>query len=224
MTKQQKDKFIMSEGDQYFKRNKSSLSKTKNINSIDILGKLIKDKDKILEIGTSNATKLDYISRSFSSLNLALYGTDPSSEAIKNGSQQYPNLKLKQGTSDQIDFDDQYFDVIILGFCLYLVDRELMFKTVSEVDRTLKQGGYLVITDFETPIPMKQIYKHTESIFTYKNNYSNFFLGGGHYSLINKIHYSQSTDTFQTDYNERVSTSVLFKEKYSNIYRLDSFI
>ena len=67
----------------------------------------------------------------------------------------YPNLNLKQGTSDQIEFDNQYFNVVILGFCLYLVDRELLFKTISEVDRTLKQGGYLVITDFETPFPSK---------------------------------------------------------------------
>ena len=115
---------------------------------------------------------------------------------------------------------NQYFDVVILGFCLYLVDRELLFKTISEVDRTLKQGGYLVITDFETPFPIKRNYEHLEGCFSYKNNYSNFFLGGGHYSLVNKIHTSHSTDMFNPDINERVSTSVLYKEHYSKIYRL----
>ena len=161
MTKKQKETFIIKEGDQWFKRNNSVVSNTKNFKDIDSFVSLIKEKDKILEIGTSSGTKLDYLSRNLSGLDLGLYGIDPSYEAIKNGSQQYPNLNLKQGTSDQIDFDDQYFDVVILGFCLYLVDRELMFKTVSEVDRTLKQGGYLVITDFETPVLMKRIYKHT---------------------------------------------------------------
>ena len=188
MTKKQKEIFITEGGDQWFKRNNSAVPNTKEFD-IDSFVSLIKEKDKILEIGTSSGTKLDYLSRNLSSLDLGLYGIDPSSESIKYGSQQYPNLNLKQGTSDQIDFDDQYFDVVILGFCLYLIDRELMFKTVSEVDRTLKQGGYLVITDFETPVPMKRIYNHTEGVFSYKNNYSNFFLGGGHYSLINKVHY-----------------------------------
>ena len=222
MTKKQKEIFIIEGGDQWFKRNNSVVPNTKNFKDIDSFVSLIKDKDKILEIGTSSGTKLDYLSRNLSSLDLDLYGIDPSSESIKNGSQQYPNLNLKQGTSDQIDFDDQYFDVVILGFCLYLVDRELMFKTVSEVDRTLKQGGYLVITDFETPVPMKRIYKHTEGVFSYKNNYPNFFLGGGHYSLINKVHFTHSTDIFHTAFTARVSTSVLFKENYSNISRLDS--
>ena len=93
-------------------------------------------------------------------------------------------------------------------------------KTISEVDRILKQGGYLVITDFETPFPIKRKYEHFEGCFSYKNNYPNFFLGGGHYSLVNKIHFSHSTDIFNPDINERVSTSVLYKEHYSKIYRL----
>ena len=62
------------------------------------------------------------------------------------------------------EFDNQYFNVVILGFCLYMVDRELLFKTISEVDRTLKQGGYLVIADCETPFPVKLKYEHVEGL------------------------------------------------------------
>ena len=213
----QKEVFINKEGDQWFKRN---LNNSRNFKDIHSFIPLIKDKDKILEIGTSDGTKLDYLSRKIPSLNLSLFGIDPSYESINAGSHLYPNLNLKQGTSDQIEFDNQYFNVVILGFCLYLVDRELLFKTISEVDRTLKQGGYLVITDFETPFPIKRKYEHLEGCFSYKNNYPNFFLGGGHYSLINKIHFSHSTDILNPDFNERVSTSVLYKEQYSKIYRL----
>ena len=214
----QKKIFLNKEGDRWFKRNLNRDSR--NFIDINSFIPLIKDKDKILEIGTSDGTKLDYLSRKIPSLNLSLFGIDPSYESINAGCDLYPNLNLKQGTSDQIEFDNQYFDVVILGFCLYLVDRELLFKTISEVDRTLKQGGYLVITDFETPFPIKRNYEHLEGCFSYKNNYSNFFLGGGHYSLINKIHFSHSTDIFNPDINERVSTSVLYKEHYSKIYRL----
>ena len=214
----QKKIFLNKEGDRWFKRNLNRDSR--NFKDINSFIPLIKDKDKILEIGTSDGIKLDYLSRKIPSLNLSLFGIDPSYESINVGSDLYPNLNLKQGTSDQIEFDNQNFDVIILGFCLYAVDRELIFKTVSEVDRTLKQGGYLVIVDCETPFPIKREYEHFEGCFSYKNNYSNFFLGGGHYSLINKIHFSHSTDIFNPDINERVSTSVLYKEHYSEIYRL----
>lgn len=214
----QKDIFLNTEGDLYFKRNLDRDSR--NYKDINSFIPLIKDKDKILEIGTSDGMILDYISRKIPDLNLSLFGIDPSYESINVGSQKYPNLNLKQGTSDQIEFDNQYFDVVILGFCFYLVDRELIFKTISEVDRTLKQGGYLVITDFETPIPTKRKYEHFKGCFSYKNNYPNFFLGGGHYSLVNKIHFSHSTDIFNPNINERLSTSVLYKEHYSKIYRL----
>ena len=214
----QKKIFLNTEGDSLFKRNLNRDSR--NYKDINSFIPLIKDKDKILEIGTSDGTKLDYLSRKIPSLNLSLFGIDPSCESINFGSDLYPNLNLKQGTSDQIEFDNQYFDAVIIGFCLYLVDRELLFKTISEVDRTLKQGGYVVVTDFETPFPVKRKYEHFEGCFSYKNNYSNFFLGGGHYSLVNKIHFSHSTDIFNPDINERVSTSVLYKEHYSEIYRL----
>jgi len=214
----QKNIFLNNEGDQWFKR--KSNHHLGNFLAFNSFIPLIKDKDKILEIGTSDGRVLDYLSIKIPKFNLSLFGIDPSYESINSGSQKYPDLNLKQGTSDQIQFDDNYFDVVILGFCLYLVDRELMFKTVSEVDRTLKQGGYLVITDFETPFPIKRNYEHAEDCFSYKNNYSNFFLGGGHYSLINKIHFTDSTDIFNPDINERVSTSVLYKEHYSEIYRL----
>ena len=214
----QKEIFINKEGDRWYKRNVNRNSR--NFKDINSFIPLIKDKDKILEIGTSDGIKLDYLSRKIPSLNLSLFGIDPSHESINAGSQKYPNLNLKQGTSDQIEFNNQYFNVVILGFCLYLVDRELLFKTISEVDRILKQGGYLVITDFETPFPIKRKYEHLEGCFSYKNNYPNFFLGGGHYSLVNKIHTSHSTDIFNPDINERVSTSVLYKEHYSKIYRL----
>jgi ubiquinone/menaquinone biosynthesis C-methylase UbiE len=213
----QKKIFLEKEGNQWFKRNVNRDSS--NFEDINAFISLIKNKNKILEIGTSDGIKLDYLSRKAPNLNLSLFGIDPSLDSINVGSDLYPHLLLKQGASDQLEFEDNFFDIVILGFCLYLVDRELIFKTISEIDRTLKQGGYLVITDFETPFPTKQKYKHLEGYFSYKNNYSNFFLGGGHYSLINKIHFSHSTDIFNGDINERVSSSVLYKEYYSEIYR-----
>ena len=112
----QKKNFLNKEGDRWFKRN--SKSKLRNCKDIDSFIPLIKNKDKILEIGTSDGIKLDYLSKKIPSLNLSLFGIDPSYESITVGSKKFPKLNLKQGTSDQIEFDNQYFNVVILGFCL----------------------------------------------------------------------------------------------------------
>ena len=47
---------------------------------------------------------------------------------------------------------------------------------------------------------------HFEGIKSYKNNYSKFFTGGGHYTLIGKKQYShQDEDSFNKTIDERVS-------------------
>ena len=110
----QKDIFINKEGNQWFKRN--SNRESKNFKDINSFIPLIKDNDTILEIGTSDGIKLDYLDRKTSGLNLNLFGIDPSLESINAGSKKYQNLNLKQGTSDQLEFDNQYFDIVVLGF------------------------------------------------------------------------------------------------------------
>jgi SAM-dependent methyltransferase len=217
LRKIQKNTFLEQEGNQWFKRNKPLVSK-KDHSPADCLIPFIKDRDKILEIGSSDGTKLHYISKELPKYSLDLYGIDPSLEAVESGSLEFPKLKLSQGTSDQLDFNNNFFDIIIVGSCLYLVDRELIFKTVSEIDRSLKEGGYLIITDFDTPYPIKRKYNHLNGILSYKNNYSNFFVGGLHFSLIQKTPHGNSHSNFDSPINDRTSTSILYKEFYSDIY------
>ena len=205
------------EGDQWFKRNQPLFSK--NSHSIaDCILPFINDENKILEIGSSDGTKLNYISKKLPHLSLDLYGVDPSKEAIKSGNIDFPEINLSIGTSDHLEFTNNFFDLIIIGSCFYLIDRELIYKTISEIDRLLKEGGYLVITDFDTPYPVKLEYSHFKGMFSYKNDYSNFFLGGSHYDLIQKTPHGRSKSNFDSDINDRTSTSILYKELFSDIY------
>lgn len=100
-----------------------------------------------------------------------LYGIDPSKKSIEDGRDKFPKINLSEGTSDLLNFNNNIFDIVYVGFCLYVVDRELIFKTISEIDRVLKIKCMLVITDFEPPYPLRNTYKHTEGVFTYKNNH-----------------------------------------------------
>ena len=218
--KYQKNIFLESEGDGWFKRNEQSLSqKGDDRVNLDILIPFLEKENKILEIGCSNGENLNYFQKKLPNYKLDLYGVDPSKESVKSGNQKFKEIKLKIGTSDELEFDNKFFDVIICGFFLYLVDRDLLFKTVSEIDRVLKEGGYLIIVDFDVPLPICNDYQHYEGIKSYKNDYSKFFTGGNHYTVVGKKSFSNiSTEYFHKTINERVSTTILFKELIKDIY------
>jgi ubiquinone/menaquinone biosynthesis C-methylase UbiE len=218
--KYQKNIFLESEGDGWFRRNEQSLYKKGDDRvNLDILIPFLGKENKILEIGCSNGQNLNYLQKKLPNYKLDLYGVDPSKESVKSGNQMFKEIKLKIGTSDQLEFDNKFFDVIICGFFLYLVDRDLLFKTVSEIDRVLKEGGYLIIVDFDVPLPYCNDYHHYEGIKSYKNDYSKFFTGGSHYTVVGKKSFSHiSNEYFHKTINERVSTTILFKELIKDIY------
>ena len=207
------------EGDNWFIRNKKkSLSEDKK-KLIDYYLPFIGDKNKVLEIGCSDGINLNYLNQQLPHRNLDLNGIDPSRKSIELGNKNYQNINLSVGTADNLEYDEALFDVVICGFFLYLIDRNLIFKIVSEIDRVIKEGGYLIIVDFEVPFPSSNDYVHFEGIKSYKNNYSKFFTGGGHYTLIGKKHYShQNVDLFERNIDERVSTSILYKEFLKDLY------
>ena len=81
--------------------------------------------DKILEIGCANGFKLNQYSKLLKTkIN---YGVDLSKKAILNGKKKYKNLDLFNISSLEIDKIKLNFDLIICGFFLYHLDRELIF-------------------------------------------------------------------------------------------------
>ena len=78
--------------------------------------------------------------------NFKLFGIDPSIKAIK--ANKNLNISLKKGTADALPYKDKSFDLVIYGFCLYLVDKELLFKVVHEANRVIKLKGNVAIFDF----------------------------------------------------------------------------
>ena len=211
----QKDIFLNSEADFWFKRNQNKLRSRKQCSHLDrIIESLPKNNPlKILEIGSSDGTNLNYIKNNSTNKELALFGVDPSKEAIDHGKAQFADINLALGTSDDLSsLEGQVFDIIILGFCLYLVDRELLPKTVYEIDSKLKPGGQVIIFDFDSKYPSQNKYIHCEGIDSFKMDYSQMFLGFPNYTLIEKISWSHQDFHFTADKNERCSTWTLFKE------------
>ncbi|AKA70309.1 class I SAM-dependent methyltransferase [Clostridium scatologenes] len=132
---EQKEVFLKSEGDKWFERNKECLNGVPK--PYEFYKIYIKPGFKILEIGCSCGHDLDYFQQYY---NCKCYGIDPSKDAVEEGKEKYTNLNLKVGTSDKLEFEDECFDFVIFGFCLYLVDRKFLLKTICEADRVLKNG------------------------------------------------------------------------------------
>ena len=84
-------------------------------------------------------------------------------------------INASVSTAEKLSFDDDTFDLIIFGFCLYLCDTTDLFKIAYEAHRTLKNRSWLMIIDFWSPELKKIPYKHKEGVFSSKFDFSKMF-------------------------------------------------
>lgn len=176
--------------------------------------------NKMLEIGCSYGYNLDYLYRELCVGRGELYGVDPSDKAIEYGRSKMSEenkIYLFQACSNELPFPDEMFDVVIVGFCLYITPRDWIEGSINEIDRVLNHEGFLVVTDFDVPFWIRRNNMHNASMPVYKEDYAQRFLSRG-YSLVEKRSYSHNADCFSKDIQERVSTQILFKENTESLY------
>jgi ubiquinone/menaquinone biosynthesis C-methylase UbiE len=208
-----KDFFEDGEADRLFSRNIDEFASGEKEPSIGMLCDWLEpfsgDIQTILEIGCGNGYRLSLLSNS---LNADGFGVEPSRKALKHLSRTSPNLSTKVGFGDDVPFADNLFDLVHLGFYLYLVDRNKYLRCISEADRLLKFGGFLSIIDFDTPSPYSNPYAHKKGVFSHKIDNASIFVASGLYSIVNKFHFSHSNFFFDKDIDQRISLTLLFKE------------
>lgn len=207
----QKEIFTGCEGDRYYLRNKLKLDDALRSWKKDPVIRAVHDigfrPKSILEIGCGNGWRLQALANRYKA---SCCGIDPSEEAIDAGSHLFPGLSLMQATADNIPYEDNRFDLVILGFCLYLCDRKDLFKIAYEVDRVLADGGKLAILDFSPPFPYRNPYSHYPGIFSYKMAYEDLFTWNPAYVVIHQ-HLFASLPEDMKKADERVSVVVLSK-------------
>lgn len=210
--------FLEGEGNQWFERNKLRLDEVNQGGETGTVKRVLQpfkaDIHRIIEIGCSSGAKLADLCSFFQAEGM---GIDPSSSAIAHGQQRHASrtehkLSFEVGTASQLPGPDAQFDLVLFGFCLYLVDRHDVLKAVAEADRVLKPGGFLAILDFDPVHRHQRPYHHKAGIQAYKTSYADFFTAGGHYYLVAKDSFSHTNDHFTPDSDERVSMSILYKE------------
>jgi SAM-dependent methyltransferase len=201
----QRDAFVGHEGDSYFQRNAKVLAKSSPIRSLVVeriaYHAAATDVTCILEIGCASGTNLAALHGLQA---MKGYGIDPSHEAIQSGKHAFPFLDLRAGTADGLPYDDAQMDVVWFGFCLYLMDRPLLHRVITEADRVLKDGGMIAIFDFDPDAPCVRPYRHSEGVDTFKMDYSAMFTCDPAYVLVEKLSFSHEESRWAADPQERI--------------------
>lgn len=213
--------FLDGEGDQYHDRNFRGNVETRNTEILRALWRRLPSlPTAVLEIGCGAGGNLEFLRRHTGA---ACYGLDPSAKAIEEGTRLFPELSLEVGTASRLPYEDGFFECVIFGFCLYLCDRGDLFTIAREADRVLRNGGALVIVDFNPSFPYRNPYKHLPGLYAYKMPYQNMFLWNPVYSLAEFVSTSHSKDMFDADPDERIAYAVLHKADVDAGYPINPY-
>ena len=174
------------EGDNWFLRNKKKLGKKQD--NILVLLDLYKVRPKkILDIGCANGYRLAALHKKFK---FEAYGVEPSQKAIKNGKAKWPFIKFIKARAENFKTENR-FDLIIVNFLFHWIFRKNLLEAIANIDKHLKQNGFLIIGDFRTESFLKRKYHHlpNKNMFTYKQPYEQIFVKSGFYREMAKIIY-----------------------------------
>ncbi len=97
---------------------------------------------KVLNIGVGSGV-LEQIALS---KNIDIYTVDPSEKAIIRMQEQIGIKKAKVGYSQNIPFDDNFFDVVIMSEVLEHLDDDVLLATINDVNRVIKKNGKFIGT------------------------------------------------------------------------------
>lgn len=209
----QRDVFLESEGDAWFERNVGG-SAPRNVGEsdpliVEVLGlssALALDSASILEIGCGDGVRLAWLQQN---RGCHCCGLDPSAQAIEAANAR--GVTAQRGTAEQLPFADEAFDVVMFGFCLYLCDREDLFRIAQEADRVLKNPGWMLIHDFQSPVPSRRAYHHRAGLYSHKMDYRTLFTWHPAYTSYSHKLRHHSAGGYTDDPDEWVATSVLRK-------------
>lgn len=204
--------FKVKEGDKYFLRNINFLN-LKNYEDDKLqktisnrLLKLKNKKIKVLEIGCGDGKRLTFLKKKFK--NVQFYGLEPSKRATKGN---HKSNIIKIGTAEKLPFKENFFEIIIFGFCLYLTDNEDLFDIANEAYRVTKDKSWIIIEDFDTDQTYFKEYKYNKKIKIRKMDYSKMFLWHPNLSLYSKEKYNHNGKNWTDNIDNHVSITQIRK-------------
>lgn len=200
-----KKKFI-EEYENYYRRNSEKEYYPENDRILKVADQLTKMTDcngfNWCEIGCSDARRFKHLKK----YGFSVCGVEPGSVAaniaIKNGDR----VQIADASTFTFDYK---FDVVHLGFFLYLCPPSEYFSIALNVDKHLKEGGFLLIEDFDKKYFEMKEYSHDVTMSLYKFDFSSLFGWHPSYKLISKNTFAQNIN----DENLHESIAILLKSK-----------
>ncbi len=170
----QRSAFLEGEGDAWFHRNLSTVS-TSLADGKDPVMRIIESirdpaPQAVLEVGCGSGHRAAAIA---ALTGAEVSGLDPSGQAVEHA--RSLGVVAQVGTADALPFATAQFDVVLFGFCLYLCDREDLFRIAAEADRVLKSSGWVIIHDFFSPRLVRRPYHHRPGLWSFKMDYRTLF-------------------------------------------------
>lgn len=193
MNYRQKNRFEGGEADNWFFRNQEALRKKTGTDVVSAAALSVAKKNTcLLDVGCSDGWRADFLRNA---TGCEAFGVDPSGAAVASGQSRFPELRLQRGLVTALPFEPSSFDLLIVSYVLHWVDRPLLNLAISEVERVLAPGGYLVLADFLPDAPIKKIYHHVkdEEIFTFKQDYSESFLAAEKFERVGRVVYNHDS-------------------------------
>jgi len=183
----QREVFLAGEGDAFFARNRTAPGdlerRWRRDPVLRTLARLGARPRRVLEVGAGDGWRLAGLRRRYPGARLC--GVEPSAAAVRDGRRRF-GLPLVRGTAERLAFADDVFDLVILGFFLYLCDREDLFAVAAEVDRVACEDALVAVFDFHAERPYRNPYAHRPGCYSYKMDYAGMFLWNPGYRVLER--------------------------------------
>jgi|TARA_B100001971_G_C18141728_1_gene510738 ubiquinone/menaquinone biosynthesis C-methylase UbiE len=126
--------------------------------------------DRLLDVGCSYG----YFTKFYLSKCKKVYGIDPDNKMIEVGKSRCPQVEFKVARAEDLPFEEDYFDAVVLNDVFEHVDSER--KSLDEIKRVLKKEGIVILT-----VPNKGLFRfldvdnHSWRVRTYFPRLYNIF-------------------------------------------------
>jgi ubiquinone/menaquinone biosynthesis C-methylase UbiE len=204
------EKVILTEADAWYRRNRQgqltfepSPNFVRLTSEIERLGFTPKS---FLEVGASDGYNLLAFEKCYPGT-FPIVGVEASAMAVSHGQKELSlrksSAKLIEGSGHRLFFPGESFDLVYLGFVLYLADDTLLSEFYDEAIRVLKPGGLLCVTDF-FPTGSTPAYAHDPEIKIEKRDHVKLLQQSGQ-EYLSPIYFqvSSSSGTDQKAWNSR---------------------
>ena len=127
--------------DKYY--NAFTYGRSKIDNELIKLIKVLPKNSKVLDLGCGTGDQLNILNK----FNMEFYGVDPAPGMVEIAKQKFNTKnRIKLGVAQNIPFEDNYFDCLIMIEVLRYFDREDINTALKESFRVLKPGGKIFCT------------------------------------------------------------------------------